>query len=594
MNFEQAYLLGLLVVVLGLFAWGRWRYDVVALAALLAATVAGSVPFDEAFSGFGHPATVTVVFVLIISRGLTNAGAVELISRHLLPPLESPSAHIGILSGVSGALSTVMNNVGALALLMPAALQSADKIKRPPSLILMPLAYGSLLGGLVTLIGTPPNIIIAAYRGQVTGTAFSMFDFTPVGGAVAVAGIAFIAVAGWRLIPKKRRARLTARDLFEIENYVSEVLVPEDSLAVGTAMRELDEKAGEHDAVLLHLVRRNERIDHIGQREVVQAGDRLIVEAGPEALQAVMQALQLEPAAGGDEKSSPLLGGIDLSLAEAVVRPRSRIAGRTVAELRLRRRYGVNLLAVSRQGAPFRGRLMAFRFRPGDVLLLEGDVESLPNSIAALGCLPLAERGLQPRRPRMTWIAIGLFIAAILSATFGLFSFPVALAIAATGMVVLNIVPPRDIYDSVDWPVVVLLGALIPVGQALTTSGATGLIAEALTATTAGLPAAMVLAALIVLTMLISSVINNAATALVMAPIAMSIAEQIGAAPDAFLMAVAVGASAAFLTPIGHQNNTLIMGPGGYAFGDYWRMGLPLSLVVVAVAVPMLLWVWPV
>ena len=592
MTFIQAYLLFLLVAAFGLFAWGRWRYDVVALAALLAATAAGTVPFDEAFAGFGHPATVTVAFVLIISRGLTNAGVVDLISRHLLPPVRSAPAHIGMMSGVSGTLSTVMNDVGALALLMPAALQSANKVKRPPSLILMPLAFGSLLGGLVTLIGTPPNIIIAALRGETTGTPFGMFDYTPVGGVVAIAGIVFIAVAGWRLIPEKRRARLSARDLFEIENYVSEALVPDDSMAVGKPMRELDDAAAEHDAVLLHLVRRNQRIDHIGQRETVQAGDRLIIEAGPEALQAVMRELELKPNTEQEEKSS-ILGSADLSLAEAVVRPRSRISGRSVAELRLHRRYGANLLAVSRQGEPFRGRLMSFRFRPGDVLLLEGDADSLPNSIAALGCLPLAGRGLQPRRPRMTWIAILLFAAAIVSTTMGLFSFPVALALAATAMVALNIVPPRDIYDSVDWPVIVLLGAMIPVGQALTTSGTTALIAEALAAATTGLPAALILAALMLLTMMISSVINNAATAVVMAPIAVGIAGQIGAGPDAFLMAVAVGASAAFLTPIGHQNNTLIMGPGGYAFGDYWRMGLPLSLVVVVVAVPMLLWVWP-
>ena len=305
-----------------------------------------------------------------------------------------------------------------------------------------------------------------------------------------------------------------------------------------------------------------------------------------------MQALELTPPTKSDDKH-PLLGGNDLSLAEAVVRPRSRIAGRSVSELRLRSRFGANLLAVSRQGAPFRGRLMSFRFRPGDVLLLEGDAESLPNSIAALGCLPLAERGLQPHRPGMTWIAIGLFAAAILSATLGVLSFPVALALAATLMVALNIVPPRDIYESVDWPVVVLLGAMIPVGQALATSGTTTLIAETLVASFAGLPAAAMLGALVVLTMLISCVINNAATAVVMAPIAAGIAGQLQVSPDAFLMAVAVGASAAFMTPIGHQNNTLIMGPGGYRFGDYWRMGLPLSLVVAAVAVPMLLWIWP-
>ncbi|MDP6574232.1 MAG: SLC13 family permease [Rhodospirillales bacterium] len=591
---EQIFLLVLLLAVLVLFVWGRWRYDVVAVLALLAATMAGTVPFAEAFAGFGHPATVTVAAVLIISRGLQNSGAVDLMARHMLPPISSVPRHLGLLSGVAGALSAVMNNVGALALLMPAALRSAAEIKRPPALILMPLSFGSILGGLVTLIGTPPNIIVAAFRGDVTGTPFTMFDFSPVGGAVAIAGIAFIALFGWRLIPKPRRTKLSPRELFDIEGYVSEARVVRGTETVGRTLGEIDDEAGAHDAVIIGLLRRGRRLGPPARREKLRAGDVLVIEAGPEALGAVMAALHLKStAARGKSKKGAFLAGEDISMAEAVVPPRSRIIGQARAGLRLRRRFAVNLLAVSRQGRPLRGRLGSLRFRAGDVLLLEGEAEGLPEAIAALGCLPLAERGLQRGVQRLAGLSILVFAAAVAAATAGLISLPVALVAAAAAMVVLGMVPAREIYDSVDWPVVVLLGAMIPVGQALDATGTTGLVAGSLVALAAAASPLVVLVIVMVVTMTLSDLMNNAATAVVMAPVAVQVAQQLGVSPDPFLMAVAVGASCAFLTPIGHQNNTLILGPGGYEFGDYWRMGLPLEVLIVIVAVPMVLWVWP-
>ena len=592
MTFDQTFLLALLVAVFALFLWGRWRYDVVAFGALLLATVEGSVPAREAFAGFGHPATFTVAAVLIISRALQNAGAVDLIARHLLPPLNSTSQHVGVLSSVAAALSAVMNNVGALALLMPAALQSAAKIKRPAAVILMPLSFGSILGGLVTLIGTPPNIIVATFRADAVGAPFDMFDFTPIGGTIAVAGVAFVALVGWRLIPETRRAKLSPGELFQIDSYVSEALVPEGSKAAGEALTDLDEKAAGHDAVLLGLIRDERRIDRAGRRERVREGDVIIIEAAPDALDPALKALDLRTAGSTQEDSRQRAKG-DITVAEAVVQSRSRVVGRTAASLRLRARYSVNLLAVAREGQPFRGRLRTFRFRPGDILLLEGDADRLPEIVSNLGCLPLAERGLQVGQPRQAGLSISIFAAAIACATFGLISLPVALAVAAAIMIVLNIVPAREIYESVDWPVVVLLASMIPIGAALDSSGATHLLATSLVDLVAGAAPFVMLTLLLVITMTLSDVINNAATAVVMAPIAANIAGQLGANPDPFLMAVAIGASCAFLTPIGHQNNTLILGPGGYHFGDYWRMGLPLEILIVVISVPMLMWIWP-
>ncbi len=589
MSSDQIFLLILLAIVLVMFVWGRWRYDVVALGARLLVAIVGIIPTRDVFLGFGHPATLTVAMVLIISRGLLNSGVIDLLAEHVLRPLKSTTGQISVMSVVAAGLSAVMNNVGALALLMPAAIRSAAAAKRPPAAILMPLSFASILGGMLTLIGTPPNIIIAAIRAESSGTAFGMFDFTPVGGIVALAGVIFVSTVGWRFIPKKRRARLSAAELFKIEDYVTESVVSEGSILVGRRLSEVDDEADEKDADLLGVVRAERRLDMRAGSRTFRVGDVLLLEAAPEALETLLKEWGLD-AIGADEREERPTG---LSLAETVVPSRSRLLGRTVASLGLRRLYDVNVLAVSRASKPFRGRLRSFRLRTGDVVLLEGDAENLPEAIAELGLLPLAERDLHVGRPRRALLASGLFVLAIILASLGVLGLPVALGGAALAMILVGLVPVREMYDHIDWPVVVLLGAMIPVGQALEVTGTTQLIASNLVNMSAGLPPAALLTIILVVTMTLSDVINNAATAVVMAPIALTVAQQLGVNPDAFLMAVAIGASSAFLTPIGHQNNALILGPGGYRFGDYWRMGLPLEVLIVLVAVPTILVVWP-
>jgi di/tricarboxylate transporter len=592
---DQIFLLVLLVSILILFAWGRWRYDIIAFVALIVATLAGTVPTGEMFSGFGHPATVTVALVLVISRGLRNSGAVTLIARHVLVPQQSPVRQVGLYAGVGALLSTVMNNVGALALLMPAALQSAGKAGHPPSRILMPLSFATILGGMVTLIGTPPNIIVATYRNGVAGAPFAMFDFTPVGATVAVAGVLYVALIGWRLLPKAREGKESPGELFKIEDYVSEAVVPQNSKSSGRSLCELDKNAAEHDGVILRLFRNRRRIDRPDRQQDVLAGDVLAIEAGPKALNGLLSALDLKltHGKGKNGKEGPLFGGADTVIMEAVVQPRSPVEGRTPAALQLRRRFGINLIGISRRGRPFGGRLSSFRLEAGDVLLLEGDPERVHPVVSTLGCLPLASRGLVITDHRQALFSIGIFAGAIAAATLGLVSITVALAVVVAAFVMLNVVPPRDLYGSVDWPVVVLLAALIPVGDALSATGTTTVVVGAFLAMQAGWPPVMVLITVLILTMMLTDVINNAATAVVMAPLAIATAAGLGVSADPFLMAVAVGSSCAFLTPIGHQNNTLILGAGGYAFGDYWRMGLPLEILIVLIAVPMILWVWP-
>ena len=583
-----------IVLILGmtfvLFVWGRLRYDIVAAGALCVAVVTGLVPSNGAFHGFGHPATITVAAVLILSRGLTTAGAIDLIAQRIVPKSEHLILRIGGLGGFAAGLSAIINNVGALALLMPLAIQSSIKIKQSPALILMPLAFASILGGLITLIGTPPNIIIAAFRESYAGAPFSMFDFSPVGAAVALAGLAFVSVVGWRLLPKDTRERSITEDLFDIGGYVTEGRVLKTSPVNGQALGELDAVAKEHDVMILG-VRRGDRPLRMARYEKLKTNDRILVEGDPQGLDKIITSLGLKISGTGKEERAPF-GQDGGALAEAVVESRSRIIGRTVASLRLPSRQGINLLAVARQGHSIRGRLTDFRFRAGDVLLLQGDKDLLTDGMSSLGLLPLAERDLQFGRSHRAWLAMAIFIAAVAAAALGFVTLPIAFSIAVVAYVVSGIQPVRDMYDGVDWPVIVLLGAMIPIGNALTTTGTTDLIADGIVDLAAGWPALTILTLVLVVTMTLSDILNNAATAVIMAPIGIGIAERLGSNPDAFLMAVAIGASCAFLTPIGHQNNTLVMGPGGYAFGDYWRMGLPLEIIIVVVAVPMIALVW--
>lgn len=592
MTYEQTSLFIILGLAMAAFIYGRWRYDLVAFSALLAAVILGIVPSGQAFLGFGHPATITVAAVLILSRALSNSGAVDILADRLKPATRSPTLHIGTLLGIGAPLSAIMNNVGALSLLMPVAVQSAIKAKRSPATVLMPLSFGTILGGLVTLIGTPPNIIIATYRGRATGEPFGMFDFTPVGAATAVTGLLFITFIGWRLIPRSRRVLASQEEVFRIEDYVAEAKISEDSDSIGRSVGDMDDLAREQDVVIIGIIRGNLRIFAAARHQLLRPDDILVLEGGPTEIDKFVNARGLE-LVGTAEEARAFLKTENIVLSEAVVTPTSKIAGRSARDLRLSARYGINLLALSRQGRPLTDRINSARFRIGDVLLLQGEEERLHQVIAALGCLPLAKRRLQLGQARQAWLSVVIFAAAVLLTVFGALSLPVSFSLAVVGVVLLNIVPPREIYESIDWPVIVLLGAMIPVGEALQTTGATLVIASAIGDLTSGAPPIAVLAVLMAVTMLLTNVMNNAATAVVAAPIALGIATTLGVNPDGFLMAVAVGASSAFLTPIGHQNNTLIMGPGGYHFGDFWHLGLPLQLVILAVSVPMIALVFP-
>ncbi len=588
MTTEQAILFALFIAVFALLLWGRWRYDIVAFSALLAGVLLGVVPEEEAFSGFGHPAVLIVVLVLIVSAGLVRSGAVYLITRTLVDSGRGVHGHIAVMGGVGAALSGFMNNVAALALLMPVDVATARKAGRPPSLTLMALSFATILGGMVTLIGTPPNIIIAGIREDELGSSFAMFDFAPVGAAVAVAGLAFITLFGWRLIPMREDV---AEHAEKVTEYVAELTVPEGNDVIGKRVRELYETAEETDVAILGLIRDGKRRYGTSANAEIHEDDVLVLEASPAALDEFRSALSLA-FAERDREEKLRAEGAGLTLVEVVVPEGARIVGKTVQSVGLAWRQHTVLMGISRRGRRITERMRRTKIQPGDILLLLAPKESATAVVEWLGALPLAERGLTVTQDSKTWAAIGLFGVAVAAASFGLVYLPIALGVVVVGYVLLGILPARDLYEQVEWPVVVLLGSMIPLGAALDAAGGTRLIAESLIGLTAGWPVWAVLAVLMVVTMTLSDVLNNTATAVVAAPVAIEMGRQLGVSPDAFLMAVAVGASCAFLTPIGHKNNTLILGPGGYRFGDYWRMGLPLEAIVVAVAVPVILLVW--
>ena len=589
---DQNILFILLFFVFVFLIWGRWRYDLIAFSALLIAAGAGVVPAHDIFSGFGHPAVVVIALVLIVSRGLSNSGAIELLSRYLISGSRKLASHIGIMAGFAAVLSAVMNNVAALALLMPLDMQAAAKAKRSPALSLMPLSFASILGGMITLIGTPPNIVIAEYRASVMGEAYSMFDFAPVGLAVAIVGVAYVALIGWRLIPLARGQHDTARELSHLGDYLAEVKVPEQSPAIGQKVRDLDDITAEHEVEIVGLIRRGERQPGRARLVEIRKNDTLVLSAVPEAIESVVGALKLQYARKNNTEGGVFTSD-DTSLLEVVVPEGARIDGRSARSLRLMYRHGVTLLGVSRQGKRFAKRVQELEIQAGDILLLLGNNEKLDDIAHWLGCLPLAERGLQVTQRKKATLAVGIFASAVILASLGVLYLPVALGIAVVLMVLTGIMPLRQLYESVEWSVIVLLGSMIPLGMALESSGGTGLIASGIVNAAADLSPAAVMVILMIVTMTLSDVMNNVATAVIAAPIGFNIAITLGVNPDPFLMCVAVAASCAFLTPIGHKNNTLIMGPGGYRFGDYWRMGLPLEILVIVVGAPAILWFWP-
>ncbi len=652
MTSDQITVLLILGLVVGLFLWGKWRHDLVAVMALVACVLSGLIPTQDAFNGFGHPAVVTVACILIMSKALQLSGAVEVMARYVIPAKGGVMLSLAALTGLGALLSSFMNNVGAMVLLMPIALKLATRLGIPPGRMLMPLAFATIFGGMTTLIGTPPNLIVSGFRADMAGGkgGFGMFDFSAVGVPVALLGVAFIALIGWRMVPKRQTQGM---DGFNTGAYVTEARIRDESKFVGKTLGDMEAVLDESGGQIVGMVRMGMRISAPSSYRVLRAGDILIIEASADSLSTVLTSAGLkleesvrppEPATdapavdvaadvavvssavaavagklpniqatgaedkdGTDkesndkeskdkeskDKESQSVDTDDIVLIELVMLPGSVMVGQSASDMSLRTRYGLNLLAVSRQGNRSVQRLRTMLLRAGDILLLQGPPNTIADFASDTGCVPLAERELLIPNKRKAIQASVIMALAVTAAATGLMPAAIAFLAGALVTVLVRALPLRQLYTAIDWPVIILLGALFPLANAMQTTGAADVVARGLMDSIAQGNPIIALALVLIVTMTLSDVMNNAATAAVMCPIAIGSASALGVNVDPFLMAVAIGASCAFLTPIGHQNNTLILGPGGFKFGDYWKLGLPLEILVVAVSMPLLLWAWP-
>ncbi len=590
MNTEQYLITGILLASLVMFVWNKWRYDIVAMLALVSATLFGLIDQDVMFSGFGHPAVITVASILVISHALQHSGALEIIANWLRQFGKQESIQLFLLAGLVAICSGFMNNVGALALFLPVTVSLAKRKKAHPGSMLMPVSFASLLGGTVTLIGTPPNIIISAYREQYVGKPFSMFDFSPVGIVVSLVGVIYLAFLGWRFLPK-RVATDSAGDSFAVASeYMTELRLPEDSDLVGRSLFRVLQLCDGEEIRILSIVRGQRRVLAPTQHEILQQDDLLVVEGQPDAIQQLLDDADLQMV---DTKiDSKDLTSEDVTIIEVVVGPSSQMIGRSAKGMHLSSSFGINLMAISRQGQSIKQRLHRTILRAGDVLLLQMSEDDLSHRLEHIGCMPLATRSISLGKQRKMWTTVAIFTVAILLTSFTSLSSSLTFTAAVGAMVTMRVIHIRELYTSVEWPIIVLLGAMIPVGGALESTGTTTLIANQIIALSQGSSVYWLLAILVVISMLLSDVINNAATAVIMGPIAASIAKTLGYPIEAFLMAVCIGASCTFLSPIGHQSNLLVMSPGEYRFGDYARMGWLLDILVVIVAVPVIALVW--
>jgi len=606
---DQALSFGLIAVTVALFISNRFRFDLVALFSLLAALALGVVPADKAFSGFSDQVVVLVASALVISAGVGKSTLIGRVVRKAEPFLTTTTRQVAALAFATTVMSAFMKNIGALAILLPIAIQIARRTDTPVSRLLMPMAFGSLIGGVVTLIGTSPNILVSRVRQELTGEPFAMFDFAPVGIGIAVAGLLFL-VVGWRLLPANRTSPNSAEQAFETDPYLTEVRIGEKSTLLGKTVGDL-EALGEGDVEIVAIVREKRHRYTPAWHWQLFAGDILIVRAEAVALRKLIEEakLDLRPARDperdarsskddkdskdGEEKNTRGEPPKDITVVEAVITGASSLIGASARSLRLREHEGLSLLAISRSGEPLAKRLSQIRFQAGDVLVLQGPEETMAESLRNLGCLPLLDRAIGLGRKRQEYLPIVLLTLAMIVVAFKLVPVTTAFFGAAVLMVVFGVLTLKEAYESIDIPIIVLMACLIPVSDSISSTGGAELIAGVLAIAADALPPVGALALMMGSAMLLTPFLNNAATVLIMGPIGASLAQKLGLNPDPFLMAVALGAACDFLTPIGHQCNTLVMGPGGYRFGDYSRLGLPLSFLVLVVGTLLIPIFWP-
>ena len=585
---DQFLLSATLIALLCLFIWGKVRYDALAIGALFVLVVLEIIPANNAFAGFAHPAVVTVALVLIISQGLKNSGLTGLVGKLIGTRTFTEFQFLICLLFIAAILSSFINNIGALAILLPITLNVCQKMEWHASKFLMPLAFACILGGMNTAIGTPPNIIISEYKATISSSGFNFFDFSYVGIVITLLSILFIALLGNKFILLRNTGSKT-ENLIDLKGYLFEVSVNDGSSAIGMTLYKFKKQAGE-DTEILGIVSENGSVKKVQNNMQIKSGQILVIKTPPDDISNILDVFGFSI-----PKELHSFDEDDLEEIEVMITPGSRLIGRKYDFFLKLAFEELNLLGLWRKGSKYRTRLTRETFKAGDVLLLgvrDLDEEDVSNKIKHLGLMPIRQRELQtiPSRSRLLK-GLVFFSLSIFLVSFNYLSAAAAFLLCVLGFARIKIID-SNFYREIDWPIIVMLAAMIPIGTALQTTGLSDVIASSISEYASDLSLFWILFTILLVTMATTDIINNAATAVIMAPISTGIALELGYAIEPFLMVVAVGASCAFLTPIGHQCNTVVMGPGNYKFTDYWRLGLPMDILIILVSIPMILFVW--
>lgn len=576
---EIVLVLIILAVAVTLFATEWIRMDLVSLMVLLALGLTGLVSVEEAFSGFSNPAVITVAAMFVISASIASTGATGKLGEKLLQVAGTSETRLIIVIMLTVAtFSAFINNIGSTAVLMPLVITIARKTNIPPSKLLMPLAFGSLMGGVCTLIGTPPNILMNALMEQYTGETFSMFDFTPVGVAIVATGTLYMAFIGRHLLPKRKAGTLT--EAYQVKEYITEVEIMADSPLAGKTITESGLNS-EFNLKIMGILRERKKIPYPRRNHKLRVGDILFIEGNPEGILKVRQQKGLEVV---PERDNPVLldskKNKEMVVVEASLTPTSELVGKTLREVRFADTHGLTVLAIWRRGAPVVKKVDHVELRFGDVLLLQGTEEKVlhlgkEHEFLLLGGVPSVSY-----YPRKAPIALLILGGVVLLAALGILPIMFSATLGAVGMVLLRCLTPREAYESIDWSIIMLIAGTLPLGMAMENSGAARFLADGIINVVGPYGPWIVLCALFLLTSILTEIMSHAAAAVLIAPIAYNTALELAVSPKPFFMAVAIAASSCFMTPISHQSNALVMGPGGYHFLDFTKAGAALNFSI--------------
>ncbi|MCH9631733.1 MAG: hypothetical protein S4CHLAM6_00500 [Chlamydiae bacterium] len=572
------------IVILGLILLvsNKLRYDIIALLLLSVSLITGVVPLDMAYVGFMNPAVTSVACIMVITRALIHSNILYLFTNKTSHLMKSQVGHITILVLLTTFFSMFMNNVGALSLVLPIAVKTADEMNHSRSAVLMPMAFGAGLGGLCTSFGTPPNLIISNFRREALSAPFSVFDFTPVGLTVTVVGVLFLILFGWRLVRKKGDLVKTKKNS---DQYICEVILKENSPIIGKTLNEVNQK--DHFPFKIFDVFERGEVCKNSKRKFEQH-DRLMINMQVKDLESLVHKYKVQFRLLNHPEHK------EYHFVEAVVVKGSRLIGRELKDLNLSGRFDFNIIGVRQSEEEKEHLLEKKSLQAGDAVIIATKQEKLNKHTNYLGLLlvnwldPIKEIEFK------NFLPLIFFLFTITLNILKIIPLPVALGFSVLLIILTKALPLRLLYESVNWPVIILLAAMIPIAQSFQSTGGAELISNLFVNVFCKCHPIVLLSLIMLITIFLSDLINNTATALIMAPIAIDVAKSASLSIDTFLMAVAIGASCSFATPIGHQNNVIIYNIGKYKFSDYLRLGIPLEFVVFGVALLSLLYFWPI